>query len=214
MSDAGWFGDPTGRFGQRWYDGRDWTASVVGANGQVLEDPLPKRDVPAQPAYQAGGYAPASWPATTSTRYAPGLGLAVGAVGVLLVALSLFALKWADNSDGTFVDLGKAVRKIGSDDYPYLTAYLYAAWLGFVLFAATVIFVLAAGLPLPRSRTGNIVPRVVGAVLAGAAAVLQTAAIVDVFKGPGDPQFGAWLGVAGYLVVVVGMAIGARRIAR
>mgnify|MGYP001180921006 CR=1 FL=1 len=37
---AGWYPDPLGRFGWRWWDGVRWTAGV-GADGRIEEDPLP-----------------------------------------------------------------------------------------------------------------------------------------------------------------------------
>lgn len=136
----------------------------------------------------------------------------MGLAGLVCTVLSLFVLSWMDADKGTFVDLGTAARQFGSDNYPYTTAYLYAAWAGFVLLAVTVVLVLLAGLPLPRNATGNTYARIVGAIVAGGAAVLQTVTIVQVFKGPASPQAGAWLGVAGYLIVIAGLVIGARRI--
>jgi hypothetical protein len=216
LSAPGWFPDPTGRFGQRWYDGTAWTGDVVGANGQVIADPLAR--VAEQPAYQPNPYLPAQppppgWvpPSPGAVRYAPGPGLLLGLAGLVCVALSLFALKWADVEKGTFLNLGSQARKVGSDNYPYTSVYLYAAWAGFVLFAVAVFLIVAAGLPVPRSATGNTYNRVLGSVVAGGAAVLQTVVIVKLFKGPASPQFGAWLGVAGYLVAVAGLTLGARR---
>ena len=49
MSIKGWFGDPSGRFAQRWYDGHEWTDQVVGANGTTVTDPLPASDQPYPP---------------------------------------------------------------------------------------------------------------------------------------------------------------------
>lgn len=40
MSGEGWAPDPTGRFTQRWFDGRDWSDQVLGANGQPTTDAL------------------------------------------------------------------------------------------------------------------------------------------------------------------------------
>jgi hypothetical protein len=195
-SDAGWFADPTGRFAKRWYDGAAWTDNVVGASGAVVADPLPASQHPYAPPTPEPRTAPVGpaahwtpppqasapgWPgpaATGAVRYGPGLGLLIGLVGLVAALLSLFVLEWADVDQGTFLDLGKAARKVGSDDYPYATAYIYVAWAGFVLFALAVLLVVVAGLPLPRSAAGNTYARVIGAVVAGGAAVLQTVVIV------------------------------------
>lgn len=146
-------------------------------------------------------------------RYAPGIGLLVSLVGVVCALLSLFVLKWVDGDKGKFLDLSKNARNLGSDHFPFNEAsYLYAAWAGFVLFGLVIVLVVFAGIPLPRNSAGNTYARVIGAVLAGGAAVLQANTIAQVFKGATSPEAGAWLGVAGYLVVVVGLVLGARRI--
>jgi hypothetical protein len=42
----GWYPDPSGRYPKRWYDGTDWTASVLDANGQQAYDQLPPAGAP------------------------------------------------------------------------------------------------------------------------------------------------------------------------
>ena len=42
----------------------------------------------------------------------------------------------------------------------------------------------------------------------GVAAVLHTVAVARIFRGPADPEIGAWLGVAGYFVIIVAMVVG------
>lgn len=81
MSAQGWFPDPSGRFGQRWYDGHRWSDQVVAANGSTIDDPLPEsarpypppvptQVVPPAPAPAVPPVPPAApWPAA-----APGLG--------------------------------------------------------------------------------------------------------------------------------------------
>src|SRR5699024_2538490 len=127
----------------------------------------------------------------SGARRRPGPGLLVGLIGLLCVLLSLFALNWADAAHGAFLDLSKAARAAGGDRYPYETAYLYAVWAGFALFGLSVVLTLLAGLPFPRNAVGNSYSRIVGAVVAGGAAVLQTVTIVEVFAGPASPQAGA-----------------------
>ncbi|WP_170219315.1 DUF2510 domain-containing protein [Nocardioides litoris] len=47
--DAGWFDDPTGRFGRRHWDGHRWTEHVVATNGETVTDPLPAGGAPLAP---------------------------------------------------------------------------------------------------------------------------------------------------------------------
>jgi hypothetical protein len=42
----GWYPDPSGRFPKRWYDGTDWTASVLDHNAQQAYDQLPPAGAP------------------------------------------------------------------------------------------------------------------------------------------------------------------------
>lgn len=43
----GWYPDPSGRYPKRWYDGTDWTASVLDNNAQQSYDQLPPAGAPA-----------------------------------------------------------------------------------------------------------------------------------------------------------------------
>jgi hypothetical protein len=218
MSGGGWFPDPSGRFGQRWYDGATWTGRVVAANGQVVDDPLPSTAEPAgpPPVRQQPPDArlnPPPRPESISgvERYGPGPGLLVGIAGLVVVALSLFVLKWADMDNGTFLDLSKAARDAGSDGADKVI-YTYAAFGGFVLFGLAAVWAVLAGLPLPATRGSNTYHRVVGSVICGGAAIYQAAAITHVFRGPASPEIGAWAGVVGYFVIVVGTIVGVRRV--
>ncbi|GAA5156595.1 hypothetical protein GCM10023340_44900 [Nocardioides marinquilinus] len=142
---AGWFDDPTGRFGRRWYDGAAWTEHVVGAHGQPLGDPLPERATPLPPPRPVERHAPTAPPPppgatphhpgpafhpgpppglgpggpgfgpASGVRHQPGAGLAVGVLGLLLVVLGLFALPWADVDPSRFTDLSSTLRDAGSD---------------------------------------------------------------------------------------------------
>ena len=57
----GWYPDPSGRYPKRWYDGNDWTASVLNHNAQQSYDQLPP----------AGAPAVASLPAATAPSAPP-----------------------------------------------------------------------------------------------------------------------------------------------
>lgn len=295
MSAPGWHTDPTGRFSQRWFDGNDWSAHVVGANGQTIQDPIstgtgsgtppapqaapastpagtpspppaPHPNAPGQPAYPpppppayvapaAPAYAspayqsnigqPGAWPGSggpqtvprSEARYGPGIGLAISALGIVLVLLSLFVLKWAKGDHSAFSDIHSAATKSsgGSLGFADTLTKAYAQYAAYVYLVLAIIGVGLAGFGLPRSRgsrlvAGFFVGGVVGIVLqaidqdgtwatqltaalvAGAAAIVQTVAIERLFRGPASPQIGAWLGVVGYLVVIVGVALGARRV--
>lgn len=234
MSNSGWHPDPTHRFGQRYYDGSSWTDHVVGAQGQVVTDPLPPADTPfppprpvaSAPPPPPAGAAPAfaAVPPTPhathghagggQVSYRPGAGLACGVLGLLLLLLGLLALPWADASRSRFTDLSSGVRDAGSDAVDDLALYHYAAWLGFALLVLLLVLVVLSGVPLPRSSAGNSVARVIGALLAGLGLVLHVVTVTHVFRGPATPAFGAWVGAAGYVVLLVAMVLGARRVIR
>jgi hypothetical protein len=141
--------------------------------------------------------------------YGPGAGLSVGLVGIGCLAISLFGLKWLGVRDGTFLTLSSHARHEGPHAVGAV-AYNYLAWAAFVLVVLTAAFVVLACIPVPRTAAGNTYPRVFGAIIAGTGAALQAYAIVHSFP-PALVAPGAWLGVAGYFVVIAGLVIGARR---
>lgn len=141
--------------------------------------------------------------------YGPGIGLTVGLVGVGCIAISLFGMNWLDALRGTFLQLGGQARQLGSHALG-VPVFSYLVWAGFLFMAVTAMFVLLAGIPVPRTATGNSYPRVIGALVAAFAAAAQTYVIVRGFPARLVAP-GAWLGVAGYLVTIVGFIIGAHR---
>jgi hypothetical protein len=141
--------------------------------------------------------------------YGPGAGLSVGLVGIGCIAVSLFGLTWLSGRDGTLVALSRQARRVGSDSLGPLV-YNYLAWGAFVVFALTIALMVLACIPVPRTAAGNTYPRVLGAIVAGSGAAVQTYAITHAFPAPLIAP-GAWLGVAGYFVVMVGLVLGARR---
>lgn len=244
MADAGWFTDPTGRFGQRWYDGSAWTKNVVGASGGVLEDALPDSDTPfpppagpaanpapstpvppapAPPAAQhpQGGYPPqggAYGPAAPTVRYGVGAGLVLGLIGVVLVALSLFAVSWAKGPKTRFTDLTSEAHKADPTRFPDFGVHLnfvYISWLAYVLFAAVVVLTVLAGIPVPRTGVGNRFWRIGASLLAGVAATIHSVTVTYTFVNTGQTAgFGALSALFGYFVIMIGMIFGARRIVR
>ena len=129
------------------------------------------------------------------------MGLVISAIGTVLVALSLFALKWVDADKGTFLDLSKSARDASGDAFSKVygepTCPADQPSPGLVLVALTALLVLAAGLPLPHSAAGNAYPRFVGSVVAGGAAVLQAITMVPRWRVQADPESRAWLGRRG-----------------
>ncbi len=165
------------------------------------------------PGSDQAGQSRSSWDSRPD-RFGVGAGLAVSALGLVLVALNLFAFKWADVGQGTFLDLSSNVRRAsgsGGDTADKL-ARAYIGYLAFVLCGVTAVWAVLSGVPVPRSAFGNNMQRVVGTVIAGVAAVLHTLTVVRVFRGPSAPEIGAWLAVVGYFISIVGMTLGARRI--
>lgn len=225
MSDpsrGGWSADPSGRFAQRYYDGANWTAHVVGANGQTVSDPLPPQPVPYppprtdtdrpthQPAHQP--YPPSGAPAPARLRYRPGLGLAVGLVGLLLTALDLLVLPWNDADDSTFLDIGSAVRDAGSDAVGDGLVYAYAAWAGLTLLVIVTALVAMACLPLPATSGGNTYARVAATVAAGTGALLHVYLVAPGYHAESTPGLVPLVGVVGFLIAGAGAALGARRV--
>ena len=141
--------------------------------------------------------------------YGPGVGLSIGLVGIGCLAISLLGLKWLGVRDGTFLALSSQARHEGPGAVGAV-AYNYLAWAAFVLLVLSTAFVLLACIPVPRTAAGNTYARVFGAIIAGTGAALQAYAIVHSFP-PTLVAPGAWLGVAGYLVMIAGLVIGARR---
>jgi hypothetical protein len=148
--------------------------------------------------------------------YGPGAGFTVGLLGVGCIAVSLFGMPWLHvgtpwlrAGHDTFLELSGRARHVGVHDLG-VPVYSYLSWAGFVLLAVTAGFVMFAGVPVPRSAAGNTYPRVIGALLAAFAAALQTYVITHAFPARLVAP-GAWVGVAGYLVAIVGFVLGARR---
>lgn len=212
---ADWFPDPSGRFNQRFFDGSGWTEHVVGANGSTVADPLtgafppppPLTATPPPPPpfhHASTGTAPhASGPRTTSW-----VGVGIAGVGLLLAALSLYALDWVD---GTSIgDLRDGLPDTLPDGLPLadVLSLNYLRWGGLLLLLGVIAALLAVGVAVSR-RDGD-GARLLGAAVAGTAAALHTITVVRLFRAPGaDPAVGAWLGTIGFLAVAVGLAIAA-----
>jgi hypothetical protein len=141
--------------------------------------------------------------------YGPGAGLSVGLAGIGCVAISLFGLNWLNARDAMFVALSTEAGDPGSDRLGAV-AHSYLAWGAFGMLALTAAFVLLACIPVPRTAAGNTYARIVGAIIAGAGAAIQTYTVVHTFPAAVVAP-GAWVGVAGYLVVLAGLVLGARR---
>jgi hypothetical protein len=141
--------------------------------------------------------------------YGPGAGLSVGLAGIGCIAVSIFGLNWIDARHGMFPELSRQARQLGPERLGALV-YNYFAWAAFGVLALTAGFVVLACIPVPRTAAGNTYARVLGAIIAGAGAAIQTYAVVHTFPAAVVAS-GAWVGVAGYLVVLAGLVLGARR---
>lgn len=209
---ADWFPDPSGRFAQRFFDGSGWTEHVVGASGTTVSDPLtgsfppppPPTAAPPQPPYQQAP-SPTAPPASRSLSW---VGVSIAGVGLLLAALSLYALDWADGA--SVGDLRDGLPDTLPDGLPFadVLSLTYLRWGGLLLLLGVVVALVAVGVAISR-RDGD-GARLLGAVVAGTAAALHTITVVRLFRAPGvDPAIGAWVGTIGFLAVVVGLAIAA-----
>ncbi|MBE7188422.1 DUF2510 domain-containing protein [Jatrophihabitans endophyticus] len=224
MPEPGWFADPTGRFGQRWYDGSTWSQHVVGANGGVLEDALPESGAqypppPPAPPAPPQSFAPSPFPSQATgggVRYGVGAGLVIGLVGVVLAALSLLVVPWASGDKSHFTDLTSAAHKANPTTFPDFGIhlyYVYVSWLAYVLLAAVAVLTVLAGIPVPRTGPGNRFWRIGASLLAGVAATAHSVTITYVYANSGHTAgFGALSALIGYFLVMVAMIFGARRI--
>lgn len=180
------------------------SARATDATGTA---PPPPPRYPAPGAAQSGGYAPRP----AGVRFGPGPGLALDLLGVLLVVLSLFVLKWADTSRGGFADIHTSASHAPSHlEGPDALVKAYATFAAYVFLGLAVVGGLLVGIGVSAR---NAALQVVVAVVAGVACVYHAFFVERLFRGPGSPLIGAWLGVVGYLVLIAGLALGARRLA-
>lgn len=137
--------------------------------------------------------------------------VAFGLVGLAVVGfvLSLFVLDWisvgpASASFGDLVPDGAS-----ADGFLDQLALWHYQWLGYALVGVGVAVVIAAvSGAVGRARAGH----VAAAVVAGVGVLVTTFAIVRYFRGPGaDPEFGAWLLPAAFVVLLVAVIVSARR---
>lgn len=225
---AGWYQDPQGRFGSRYFDGRNWTATVRTPDGWTGPDwqaPVPPQ--PPQYPGQYPGQQPQGWgqPAGGTPSLAPGLGLVVVLLGLVTLGLSLSVLDWAD--EGSFLDVRKVLRAAGSglvDD----VVLLYFAWLGWGVAIGIALQALVGtsgtrsrlALYLVAGRIGSFVAedsphriKYIPAVFALLAGTLHGFVAFRLHDNEvGDFEVGTWIGFLGYALVVAGCLIGPRRV--
>jgi len=159
---------------------------------------------PATPHYLSAG----------NVRYAPGAGVVASVLGLVGLVLSLFVINWDQDAGTSFLDLRRAANDLPDGvDLPtgLAVAVQYAIWGAFLLGAAAVVLAVLAGVPIPRTAAGNSYARVGGALVAGAGLVGQMIAMTQFFKGDPSPQAGAWCGLAGWALLLIGFVLGARR---
>lgn len=215
MSAAGWYPDPTGRFGRRWHDGDNWTDAVVGANGQTMNDPLHLALAPTTPVLQpvAAAYGAGHSTNPTGRPAAPDvLAMIVAAAGLVLVALSIIVLEWAD--DVSFPDLRDLAEErtgldLADETWPDEVAKAYLLWLGYTWITVAV---LATGWVLARRAIGGAhhVGHVAAAVVTGLGAVLATFVVVRVLNGV-EADLGGWVLIGGYGLMLAGVVLSSRR---
>jgi hypothetical protein len=127
------------------------------------------------------------------------------------------------------------VEGVGSFGTDYLEIYLEGIWA--LVLGVSVVAVVVAALWVPATqpgrmmlgfacagvlglaanaadKRGHVAPRLVGAVLAGAALVAHVWAVRRLFgqDGAPDPTVGVWAGPVGLALVVVGCIVGTRAV--
>jgi hypothetical protein len=157
-----------------------------------------------------------SYPAQPHQPHVGSIGLALTAVGGVLLIISFTAVDWftrgTNEGPSHFGDIHDIVTQFsGLVAEP---AKLYFGWLAWVLLAAAVVAALAANLPSPVSDAF----RVVGPLVAVGGALMTFWALKIVKSA--DPSYtdylkharaGFWLAVAGFVVAGAGAAFGPRR---
>jgi hypothetical protein len=152
------------------------------------------------------GLTPPPAVSTTATG-GSAIALVIGTIGLALVALSLFVLDWGP--EATFSDIRTGLSDLDPPEWADKIVKYYTQWLGYVWLGVTGLAVAFAAGGRSAARRAS---HVGAALLAGLGAVLAAFVIVRGFRGPGpDPEFGAWLLVGGYLVMLAGVVFSARR---
>jgi len=142
--------------------------------------------------------------AADDSRWVPSIVVALA--GLVGVALSLFLLDWS-SSGGSFLDGRKFAEFIQGSTLDDLLRWS-VQYGSFAVFGLTAAAVVAVVLARPSQAL-----RFVAALLAAIGAVVHTFTVVRWFRGV-DPGIGAWVGTAGYLVVLIGLGLDAARRAR
>jgi hypothetical protein len=182
--------------------------------------PPPSGYFGAQPAY--AGYRPPPRPGPR-----PGVtGLVLGGLGAACLVVAFAAVNWFDGvtrgSQSHFSDVHDvltALDRLGG--VAATPAKLYFSWLGWALFAAALVGVVAGNLPSPAAGLF----RVLG-VLSGLAGIVLTFLAIKLAKGSlgfnegtrntydewlKHARVGFYLALGGFLLITVGALLGARR---
>lgn len=161
--------------------------------------PIPALDPtrPLDPARPAAG---------TASRVLSVVTVLLVAAGVVLLALSLFVLDWVQSA--SFADVRDAVSSLAAVGVVDEIVQVNYQWLAYAWAAVTVV---STGLLVVARVAGHRLGHTVAAVVAALGALLSTLAIVRLFRGPTDPELGAWALPLGYLVILGAVVVGARR---
>ncbi len=134
---AGWYADPAGRYVHRWYDGRDWTAHVAGADGSTGTDPAWSSAATTPAHGHAAGVG--STPIGGSVSNVVGPSLITAIVGAALLLVGAAALPWVSFSGfGGSLDLSLADLITTEDTGLFITSRIFwgGAVIGLLLLAA------------------------------------------------------------------------------
>ena len=151
---------------------------------------------------------PAHSPTSPSVGSVPGAAIVVGAIGLVMVGLSMFVLDWTDGA--TYADFADNAETASGMPFLDRLAVWHLQWLGYLL---AVLAVGSLAVALFAARSSGRVSHRLAAVASGVAAVWSALTIVRLFRTlPVDPGFGAWLMPAGYLVMIAAVVLSARRV--
>ena len=205
-------------YGQPGYGQPAYGYAPPGQYGQAGYAPPPYGQAPyPAPGYPPPAYAPPFGYGFSRARIIPGWGLLFAAGAIVLFALGLFAVDWADGV--SFLDMFRSAKSQGKAAFtgPYATfgtevAAAYAIAAAFALAGIGVIQALIFSLGGTSHRpTASIAGRRTGwAVFQFILLALHGVAIWEIFDGHIDQikAAGPWLVLAGALCLVIAAATG------
>ena len=120
--------------------------------------------------------------------------------------VSLFVMDWSPSL--SYGDLRTLVSDRDVSGLADNIVKLHMIWLGWAWVALALV---AFGVFVIGKAASHRIGHMLAALAAAIGAVLAAFVIVRMFRGPADPELGAWLLPAAYLVLLAAVVVSARR---